>query len=162
MSGAWNLEGNGWPDGADTRRRRTPNPPRRRPRSLVEQLAAGCKRAVLFQLQSGLCCWCGEPMLFEGDCTLEHLVPRSRGGPDHKANCALAHEKCNSRRGNNLNHIPATAPLLTLQRLETAIRLFRDRRCVGCGSQARLGKILCRACKRAGHDPNPESYLENS
>lgn len=33
------------------------------------------------------------------DITVEHLVPRTAGGPNHMANKALAHQACNLRMG---------------------------------------------------------------
>jgi hypothetical protein len=44
-------------------------------------------------------CWfCGEVM--GSDCTIEHLVPRSKGGSDKLDNYALAHAKCNRDAAN--------------------------------------------------------------
>jgi 5-methylcytosine-specific restriction endonuclease McrA len=61
----------------------------------------------LFEAQGGLCCWCGEPMKIEGCfsddpeyATIEHLVSRARGGPDHVDNVSVAHKKCNDHREN--------------------------------------------------------------
>lgn len=44
------------------------------------------------------CFYCGEPTT-EGDRSLEHLVPRAHGGPDHLSNMVLAHRCCNSKAG---------------------------------------------------------------
>lgn len=35
----------------------------------------------------------------EGNRTLEHLVPRAHGGPDHLSNLVLAHRECNAGAG---------------------------------------------------------------
>ena len=44
-------------------------------------------------------CWfCGEVM--GDDCTIEHLVPKSRGGRNSQANYALAHASCNQKAAN--------------------------------------------------------------
>ena len=41
-------------------------------------------------------CWfCGEVM--GDDCTIEHLVPKSKGGRNTLANYALAHQSCNAK-----------------------------------------------------------------
>lgn len=34
--------------------------------------------------------------------TVDHVVPKSRGGPTEPANLRLAHARCNGRRGNDL------------------------------------------------------------
>lgn len=34
------------------------------------------------------------------DCTLEHVVPRSLGGRDHRRNLSISHYTCNQKRGN--------------------------------------------------------------
>lgn len=48
-------------------------------------------------------CWfCGR--VLGGDCTLEHLMPKSKGGPNAADNYALAHKAC--------NHAAADLPLV--------------------------------------------------
>lgn len=62
------------------------------------------RRATLRKYQGNQCCWCGKPMQqtnrekwdFE---TIEHLLPRSKGGTDEITNLALAHYRCNKERG---------------------------------------------------------------
>lgn len=55
-------------------------------------ISAKLRRKVMER--DGSDCWfCGLPM--GSDCTLEHLVPQSRGGGNGLANLALAHAKCN-------------------------------------------------------------------
>jgi len=40
-------------------------------------------------------CWfCGEGL--GDDCTIEHLIPKAKGGTNSLANYALAHQKCNA------------------------------------------------------------------
>lgn len=34
------------------------------------------------------------------DATLEHVIPRSKGGTDDMSNLAISHGKCNNQRGN--------------------------------------------------------------
>lgn len=43
------------------------------------------------------CFFCGRPM--GDDVTIEHLVPKNSGGPDHAANIVLAHRACNHAAG---------------------------------------------------------------
>ncbi|MBU9468623.1 HNH endonuclease [Burkholderia multivorans] len=44
------------------------------------------------------CFYCGEPTS-EGDRSIEHLVARAHGGPDHLSNMVLAHRGCNASAG---------------------------------------------------------------
>jgi len=73
------------------------------------------------------CCWCGVPVwdpafetkdsarkrlgavknspksakkLRAARATLEHIIPKSRGGQTNKGNCKIACAACNSKRGN--------------------------------------------------------------
>ena len=65
-------------------------------------------RALAFERQHGLCCYCDLPMwLFDRhgpagpglmQCTAEHLRARSAGGGDEPANIAAAHAHCNRLR----------------------------------------------------------------
>jgi hypothetical protein len=61
-------------------------------------------RSRLAEVQRWRCCWClcemrGEQG-FNNSATIEHITPRSCGGTDHKANLAIACNRCNNRRGN--------------------------------------------------------------
>ena len=64
-----------------------------------------CRRRLMAR-QSGLCCYCGVPMTPPVDghrgpltaATIDHLLPRSRGGTDDPGNLALACRRCNSRK----------------------------------------------------------------
>lgn len=53
-------------------------------------------RAKLAKRQNGLCAYCGEFML---KVTLDHVVPRCRGGTDSYANLVAACEPCNVAKG---------------------------------------------------------------
>lgn len=50
-------------------------------------------RAALLQRDGSDCWFCGRDL--GDDITIEHLVPRSKGGVNHLDNYALAHAKCN-------------------------------------------------------------------
>jgi 5-methylcytosine-specific restriction endonuclease McrA len=45
------------------------------------------------------CHLCGEDVT-QGNWSMDHLIPVSKGGPHTKANVKLAHRRCNSRRKN--------------------------------------------------------------
>lgn len=55
-------------------------------------------RATLIERDGDACFFCGEVM-DQADTTIEHLVAKARGGPDHTDNMVLAHEKCNQAIG---------------------------------------------------------------
>ncbi|MEM9054831.1 MAG: HNH endonuclease [Pseudomonadota bacterium] len=69
---------------------------------------------TLWEKQSGLCALCGEPMLrnrFEAPhariwdkqrATLDHILPRSKGGKDAPENLQLTHAHCNKIKGNRI------------------------------------------------------------
>lgn len=54
----------------------------------------------LLRIWGCTCFYCGEGFSVSRPATLEHLIPRSLGGTKEIGNLALAHEKCNSIRGN--------------------------------------------------------------
>lgn len=61
-------------------------------------------RTRLAEAQNWHCCWCGcDATHLRGksnSATVEHVVPRSKGGTDDMDNLAMACERCNTRRGN--------------------------------------------------------------
>lgn len=79
------------------------------------------RRAFLFRKQGGLCALCGGPMRPNGDepdsITLDHVLPRSRGGSNHINNLQGAHKLCNTRRGNR----PILGVLHAWQELDAAL-----------------------------------------
>lgn len=59
-------------------------------------------RAMLAEQQAGLCAWCNLPLpenLETGEVALDHIIPRSRGGPDYIWNRQVLHEQCNGPNG---------------------------------------------------------------
>jgi hypothetical protein len=55
--------------------------------------------------------------------TVDHLIPRSRGGGDEPTNLRLAHRRCNTRRGSHLPELtwPTEWPLLMAVPVWTAL-----------------------------------------
>jgi hypothetical protein len=89
----------------------------------------GLSAARLAQ-RDGWWCWlCGAaidpaaPANSPGSGTVDHVVPRSRGGTDEPGNLRLAHRRCNVRRGNHLPELawPAQWQLLTSVPVWTAL-----------------------------------------
>lgn len=56
-------------------------------------------RLILFRKQNGVCYLCGHAMTMKKDrhntCTVDHVVPKSRGGREVKGACNY----CNNRKG---------------------------------------------------------------
>lgn len=44
-------------------------------------------------------CYCCGEHVEPADATLEHILPRSRGGTDHMSNLSISHAACNHARG---------------------------------------------------------------
>ena len=58
---------------------------------------------TLFNIQSGACVYCGDGMTLAlgstKTATLDHVVPRSRGGPTNEGNLVAACSLCNRSKG---------------------------------------------------------------
>lgn len=55
-------------------------------------------RDLVRERDAGVCQICGRPI--EGHGTIDHIVPKSKGGTNELSNLQLAHERCNQRKGN--------------------------------------------------------------
>lgn len=55
-------------------------------------------KAVLLQETGWLCDYCHMPLTWKA-ATIDHAIPRCRGGTDHFANLAPACGRCNSSKG---------------------------------------------------------------
>lgn len=63
----------------------------------INQRASAYQR--LWELHGFVPCYvCGQHVK-RADATLEHILPRSRGGSDAGANLSISHAKCNHARG---------------------------------------------------------------
>lgn len=85
--------------------------------------------------QNGLCALCGKPIT-EGEGTIDHVVPLSKGGsPNSTSNLQAAHWTCNNARGD--------APITDTQRLEWIMRevpwVWPDSMGTGCVRTTRQG-----------------------
>ncbi|MBI2287898.1 MAG: HNH endonuclease [Chloroflexi bacterium] len=50
------------------------------------------------------CGLCGQPLRL-GEATIDHIIPKSKGGPDRLDNLQLAHEACNIEKGDRVSPI---------------------------------------------------------
>ena len=55
------------------------------------------RRHAIWLDQAKRCCWCGYHVKFSAS-TIEHLIPRSRGGSNEWCNLAVACGSCNHSR----------------------------------------------------------------
>lgn len=65
---------------------------RRRLRELVWRAIASANDGLV------LCYVCSKPVL-KPQATLEHIIPKARGGTNDLRNLAISHQPCNLRRG---------------------------------------------------------------
>lgn len=61
--------------------------------------------------------------------TIDHLVPRSRGGSSDLVNLRLAHRRCNNQRGSHLPELawPSSWPMLMTTNVWTALARLAPR-----------------------------------
>lgn len=57
-------------------------------------------RKQLINKNGAICSLCDKPIETMKDCTIDHIVPISKGGLTTIENCQLAHRDCNLNRGN--------------------------------------------------------------
>ena len=84
--------------------------------------AAGAKRMRIYLRDKYRCQYCGAKQ-GAGELTLDHILPRSRGGDNSPVNIVTACVECNQRKGNRTPD-EARMPLLTSQ---TALRVKLER-----------------------------------
>jgi len=76
------------------------------------KLSLRFSREGLFLRDSGTCQYCMKP-LDRKECTIDHVLPRSRGGKTDWDNCVISCHKCNNDKGNQ-TPIEAGMNLLSL------------------------------------------------
>jgi 5-methylcytosine-specific restriction endonuclease McrA len=64
-------------------------------------LRGGKAKLRLWERDGGKCHLCGQTINMMSEATRDHLVPLSKGGCTCSGNIALAHRRCNTRRGND-------------------------------------------------------------
>jgi len=55
----------------------------------------------IYERDNAVCSLCGEHVV-RNQATMDHIVPVTRGGPHTRANVALAHRSCNTRKSNRV------------------------------------------------------------
>jgi 5-methylcytosine-specific restriction endonuclease McrA len=84
--------------------------------------ASGARRSRIYIRDRFRCQYCGEKKA-ASELTLDHILPRSRGGDDSPMNIVTACSACNNRKSNRTPE-EARMPLLTVQ---SALRFELDR-----------------------------------
>lgn len=56
------------------------------------------------EIQCGICL---KPIRFREDLTIDHIIPRAKGGNSRLANLQPAHQKCNTAKADKILHIGA-------------------------------------------------------
>ena len=84
--------------------------------------ASGMKRLRIYMRDKFRCQYCGEKKA-AGELTLDHILPRSRGGDNSPVNIVTACVSCNNRKGDRTPG-EALMPLLTSQ---SALRVKLER-----------------------------------
>jgi len=69
------------------------------------------KRQAMVEEAAGKCVWCGR-VLWPGEGTIDHVIPKIKGGPSWPENEVLACKGCNNKRGAKM----PLAYLVTCQR----------------------------------------------
>jgi 5-methylcytosine-specific restriction endonuclease McrA len=73
--------------------------------------AAEKKRRELHRRQNGACAICGDGISLRGlgdqSPTLDHIIPKSKGGGSDIKNLRLAHKACNEARANESDTVSA-------------------------------------------------------
>jgi len=74
-------------------------------------------RLRVWQKSGGICGLCGLPVELEKS-QIDHIQPRSLGGPCHYDNYQIAHDTCNSSKGNFGNNRPKQKRVMVGWRLD--------------------------------------------
>ena len=100
-------------------------------------------------------CWlCGGTFASKGLAllrTLDHIIPRSKGGTDHPANLRLAHFRCNHQRGCAMPPLDEVERIITLTAGKRATEAWREAGVeMGLRRSQRRSRYV-RALRRDGH-----------
>lgn len=70
-------------------------------RKRTTRLLRNVRYKKIFDAQNELCYLCDKPLSVY-DCTIDHVVPRSKGGKNTLRNILLVHSRCNHLKGSRL------------------------------------------------------------
>ena len=69
---------------------------------LKERRAKQFIRKQLINKNGAVCAICGKPIETMKDCTIDHIIPISKGCLTTIENCQLAHKNCNVKKGDKI------------------------------------------------------------
>lgn len=78
------------------------------------------RRRQLLCSDGPFCYLCGH-LIIKGRATLDHRIPKVRGGANHISNCGLTHAMCNQRKATKIlpaNHCPMNRYARRYKRLQ--------------------------------------------
>lgn len=96
-------EGRGWPDGIDQPKKKV----NRNKRNPSKKNKVAKLRLIFWQIDPH-CSYCGIQLVLE-EATLDHKIPRSKGGRTTLTNTCLSCHKCNNEKGDSLDWRPGGA-----------------------------------------------------
>lgn len=102
---------------------------------------------------------CRKPFKKRSDITLDHWIPRSKGGTDEVENYRLMHQRCNALKGDRMPLEDGTLPPLKREldlANRRADRSARPEVCGKCESGRLLGPF--ESCLACGSGPMPERF----
>jgi hypothetical protein len=121
---------------------------------------AGIIRGNLRKKSGAQCALCGKKVVHKNEGSIDHIVPRSKGGTNNPQNLQYAHQACNRRKGNTMpeDKKPELVKEYTLSPQETALL---------CGDLSKLteqqrAELVMRVCDSVGLNPltRPFQYIE--
>lgn len=80
------------------------------------------RQRILSAMQGHICAICGRPML--KGCTVDHVIPKARGGADRIGNIVAAHLACNREKAARM---PTGCELIFLLAVNARLGVKPDR-----------------------------------
>ena len=90
------------------------------------------KKEILYLKQNGKCAYCMKHLQLK-QCTIEHIIPKSKGGPNGIENNCITCRGCNNKAGNDMNDPKRIKIILeqfqTLHNLRSIINTVSSKYC---------------------------------
>jgi 5-methylcytosine-specific restriction endonuclease McrA len=99
------------------------------------------EKEILFKKQNGLCALCKLPIK-KGGGTIDHILPKGKGGSSHISNKQLAHYYCNNAKGDSTELLSPTRYQDLALQLKEKVYAKRKKRGKGQLEKSYLSSIL--------------------
>lgn len=76
-------------------------------------------RRKIYDRDNGMCYLCGMEIKFFSQATVDHVIPKSKGGTNDKSNLKITHSSCNNFKGNK------TLDEIDLEKLKKYAKQFK-------------------------------------